>query len=287
MYHKFDAASHMIVMLFLYSVEDLSDDFIKVICLIDDCLDHPVLDSLVLHVNLLRLVTEHRPVSMLNNDGVHYPLDELHVRVDYHSLLGLSVLPLVDGELFLCLLKHLLLHLRDSLPFCLLLFANLSLILSNLVPAALSAPPLSLLGAELVSPMVATLTLNADDCHLFYCDNSYLSVHLRCLATYGVDDLDAVVAKALLAVHKVPELNFAAMTSLLGRLDLYDWAGDGFLLTTLLDSGSETVVAHVCTWRVDSWAHWLRIFVFSSGGLGAFGLLGLSCHGGKIGSVNL
>ena len=102
----------------------------------------------------------------------------------------------------MCLLEHLLLHLSNFLPFYLLLFPDLGLVLCNLISAALTTPPLSLLRTELVSPLMAALASDSDDCYVFNGNDGYFSVHLAGLALDRIDNLDAVVTKALLAVHE-------------------------------------------------------------------------------------
>ena len=187
----------------------------------------------------------------------------------------------------MCLLEHLLLHLSNFLPFYLLLFPDLGLVLCNLISAALTTPPLSLLRTELVSPLMAALASDSDDCYVFNGNDGYFSVHLAGLALDRIDNLDAVVTKALLAVHEVPELNFASITCLLRLFSLCDRASSGLELATLLNCAGDAVVAHVCTCIGVSLAHWLRIFIFSSCSLCAFGLFDVGRHSCEIGSVNL
>lgn len=75
MNHELDSTSHIVVMAFIDSAEDISDYRIKVISNVKDCLDQAMLHSWIFDVYLYGLVEEHGLVAVLNNYGIHYLLD--------------------------------------------------------------------------------------------------------------------------------------------------------------------------------------------------------------------
>lgn len=265
-YHELDATFNSLLLTLTNSVEDLTNDGINAfLASFDDGLDHLMLDSLVLDVDLNSVRRmENGLIASLDDYGVGDLSDETSVGVIFLLLLYYM---LFNVELRLGLLENLLLLRSDPLPLSFFLFSDLGLVLCNLILATLSAPTLSLLGLELVGPDVPTLTLNLDHCKsAINVDHHSCALVTLSLAADGLDDLDTVMADAVLLIHKVPELDLTAMTGLLGLELLGNLTRRCLLLTALLNSVGKGVLRF-------SFSSWSGSFVCRGGFSGGLGFI--------------
>lgn len=288
---ELDAALNaMLLALIAKSIVDFANDDVDIVTNVNDGLNHTMVHIGIFNVNRSYLVMEDGLITSLHKDGIDHTLNEADVIVN--GRLCLCVLPLVHGELCLRLLEHLLLLACDTLAFYLFLLPYLCLVFRLYITTALTAPALSLLGAEFVSPAVSSVALNDDDGSVIYSYDLHCSVLANRLATNRVHNLDAVVAETVLAVHEIPEFDIAAMACLLLLLLLLCSNGPScsLLLATVLNSATKTffVTAAVCNRGSNGWANGLSVLILSGVGIrGDFSLLGFSCHRGKVRSVHL
>ena len=208
--HELDSSDDTLNLLaFSNSIEDLFNNLINNFLALSsnrhNYINKSMLDLLIINIDSLR---------SRFHDCMHDLLDENYSRIllRYRFRCFFNML-----EFFTSLSEHLFLFLSNSFPFSRFLRRNLLLAALDFIPAASSAPSLSLLGLELSGPDVTTLTLDLNHNLLCLC-TYYLAGPLLeiCSGLNSLDYLNAVVADHMtLNMLELPETNMATFTCLL------------------------------------------------------------------------
>ena len=256
MHHELDAAFDALLVALANLIKDCMDDVVDTIfadC--NNCIDHLLLSFGGVRIDFGLGWPKYRVVSLLYNYSVHDLLYEANMRVDLGALCDGFVCDLCKS-----LLVHLLLLNSDTLPFCLFLLSNMSLVFVDLLTTALLAPSAGLTWTEIVHPAVA-LAASHDYCgDTLGCNNLDSPAVSLCLAADRLNDFHAVVANLMLSICELPKGDLAAVAWLLCLLGLYTLLLLllSLLLSALFNSFLESLL------RILSWSHFLSFFVFGS-----------------------
>ena len=208
--HELDSSDDTLNLLaFSNSIEDLFNNLINNLLALSsnrhNYINKSVLDLLIIDIDSLR---------SRFHDCMHDLLDENYSRIllRYRFRCFFNML-----AFFTSLSEHLFLFLSNSFPFSRFLRRNLLLAALDFIPAASSAPSLSLLGLELSGPDVTTLTLDLNHNLLCLCTYNLAGPLLEmCSSLNSLDYLNAVVADHMtLNMLELPETDMATFTCLL------------------------------------------------------------------------
>ena len=211
--HEFETALNAVLLVFVNALEDRSNYiFYAIFTNIDNCVNHSMLNFLIINIYYSCFCVEDRLLTVLNNDSINYSFNESHIWISSNFCLTDRVHESsFKSELLLSLTEHLLLLLCDTLFIDLFFSSDSNLFLLYIFTTAILALALPSTRSEVVESLMSPLASNSNNSDTLVIVNDLnLTSITFCLVACCINNPNTVVANHVLCIGELTEFNCAA-----------------------------------------------------------------------------